>query len=95
MMKTLTLFYLEDCPYCRNARRALKELGEENPSYEKIAIDWIEESHQPQIAEQYDYYYVPAVFFGKDKLYEARPSESYLACKDKLREVLDSALAAE
>lgn len=86
----LTLFYLETCPYCHNARRALKELVEENAAYGAVPIDWIEESRQPSLAERYDYYYVPTVYDGEDKLYEAAPGESYDECKAHLKAVLDA-----
>jgi len=89
-MKTLKLFYLTHCPYCRNARKALEELRSENSDYESVAIDWIEESEQPEIADKYDYYHVPAVFDGDKKLYEANPGESYDDCKAQLKEILDS-----
>lgn len=88
----LTLFYLEHCPYCKNAKRALAELSDENPAYGQVEIDWIEESRKPEIAAQYDYYYVPTVFFGKQKLYEAMPSETFADCKENLRAALDTVL---
>lgn len=89
--RPIRLFYLEDCPYCHNARRALAELAAEDPKYRAAKIEWIEESRHPEIAGQYDYYYVPTVFAGDKKLYEARPSESYAECKEKLRAALDAA----
>ncbi len=92
-MKDLTLFYLEGCPYCRNARRALEELEAENPAYAAVPIDWVEESQQPGLAGRYDYYYVPTVYAGARKLYEARPGESFAQCKASLRSALDFALA--
>lgn len=88
----LTLFYLEHCPYCKNAKRALAELSDENPAYGQVEIDWIEESRKPEIAAQYDYYYVPTVFFGKQKLYEAKPGETFADCKENLRAALDTVL---
>ena len=91
-MKKLTLFYLEHCPYCHNAEKALKELIEENPEYGKIEVERIEESRQSQLAAQYDYYYVPTVFDGDKKLCEAHPSEDYAACKKNMKAVLDAAL---
>ena len=91
-MKKITLFYLSDCPYCRNAKRALEELKKENPTYGEIPIDWIEESEQPELAEKYDYYYVPTIFDGDHKLYEAKPSESYDVCKENLKSALDAVL---
>lgn len=89
----LTLFHLNNCPYCQNARQAMAELVKEDPAYSQIEIDWIEESRQPEVAERYDYYYVPTIYLGEDKLYEARPSESYADCKRNVKAALDTALA--
>lgn len=91
-MKTLTLFHLADCPYCHYARRALQELNAENPAYHTIQIEWIDERRQADLAAQYDYYYVPSLFDGKKKLYEANPSQSYEDVKRSLRSALDTAL---
>ena len=91
-MEKLILFYLEDCPYCHYARKALKELKKENPDYEKISVEWIEESKHPEVSEQYDYYYVPTIFAGKKKLYEASPSEDYAACKRNVQAALDAVI---
>ena len=46
-MKKVEIFYLNACPYCRNARKAIGELTAQAPAYADIAIDWIEESEQP------------------------------------------------
>ncbi|MBR1586020.1 MAG: glutaredoxin family protein [Clostridia bacterium] len=89
----ITLFYLEHCPYCRNAKKAIQELTEENEAYRAISIQWIEESRQPDVAEQYDYYHVPTVFCGNNKLYEATPGESYAQCKAQLQKVFDQVLS--
>ncbi len=32
------IFYLENCPYCRKAKDALKDLKNDNPAYEKVNI---------------------------------------------------------
>lgn len=94
-MKNITLFYLEDCPYCHYAKRAFKELIEEEPAYGEIQVDWVEESRQPEIAAQYDYYYVPTIFYGDEKLYEAHPSERYENCKKNVKTALDAVLDRE
>ena len=91
-MKKITLFHLSDCPYCHNAKRALEELKKENPAYGEIEIDWIEEREQPELAEKYDYYYVPTMYVGDKKMYEAKPSESYAECKENVKAVLDAVL---
>ena len=88
-MKKITLFYLEDCPYCHYAKRAVKELTSENAAYNDIEIDWVEESVHPEISQQYDYYFVPTIFQGNKKLYEAHPSEKYDDCKRNVKKAFD------
>ena len=85
----LKLFYLTNCPYCRQAFRAMEELYEENPSWRSLSIEKIEESREPAIADSYDYYYVPTIFLENEKLYEAHPGESYIECKENLRKVFE------
>lgn len=91
-MKKITLFYLETCPYCIHAKSALAELQSENPAYKDVEIDWIEESRQPELADQYNYYYVPTIFAGDIKLYEADPSQDYASIKESIRTALDNVL---
>ena len=91
-MKKLTVFHLDHCPYCVNARRALEALRAENPAYARVEVAWIEESRYPELARARDYYYVPAVFVGEGKLYEARPGDSYETILDRMRSALDAAL---
>ncbi len=92
-MKKIKFFYLEKCPYCKQARRALDELKSEDAKYQNVDMDWIEESKQPDVAEQYDYYNVPTMFVDDVKVYEAKPGESYDDCKANVKRVLDTALA--
>ena len=92
-MKELTMFYLDDCGYCAKARKALEELYAENPGYREIPIRMIEESQEPELADQYDYYAVPSFFDGKEKLFEAHLFMSYEDIRDEVRRVLDYALS--
>ncbi len=92
-MKTLTLFYLETCPYCIMADRAIKELYAEDPKYREVSFDRVEESHSPKIADRYDYYYVPTVFDGKTKLYEASPGQDYESVKASIRAAMEQCAA--
>lgn len=91
-MKKVTCFYLEQCPYCIQAKKALAELISENPDYGKVEMEWIEESKNPDIIDQYDYYATPSMFIGKTKLYESYLFETYLECKEHIKAVLDAAL---
>lgn len=92
-MKEIELFYLKTCPYCRNAKKAIDELTEENPAYGEIGITWIEESEQPEIAETRDYYSVPTIFWQGEKLYEAHFTHSYNDIKQNIRAAFDQVLA--
>ena len=87
-MKELTLFYLESCPYCKRARQYLDELRQENPSYAAIPLTMIEEREQRQLADQYDYFYVPTFYIGDKKVAEGSID------KQGVRQVLDMALEA-
>ena len=92
-MKTVTMFYLESCPYCKKGRDAIAELTAENPEYAKIPIEMIEESEEPERADAYDYYRVPSLFIGEEKLYEADIFQDYEEIRDNIRRVFDLALA--
>ncbi len=91
-MQKLTMFYLENCPYCRKARKALEALCAENPAYAGVELERVEESRSPEIAARYDYYYVPTVFLGERKLWECSPGDDYDAIYGRLRAALDEAL---
>ena len=94
-MKKITLFYLEDCPYCHKARRALAELAAEDAAYAAVAVDWIEERRQPEYAglHGYDYWYVPTIFYQDRKLYEADPAQNYDDIKRSVKAALDAVCA--
>ena len=63
-MKAVKLFYQERCPFCKKALRYIEELKEEYP-------EMIEETQHPDIADQYDYYYVPTFYVDGVKVHEA------------------------
>ncbi len=88
MAKILKIFYLENCPYCRHAKKAAEELFGGEIDRGLVDLEWIEESRAPELTAGCDYYYVPSVFDGTEKLFEARPGQSFEEIKDALREVL-------
>lgn len=90
MDNKLTIFYLEKCPYCRNAIRAAKELETELPGFSPDLINWIEERQHADIADQYDYYRVPSIFLGDRKLYECSPSDDYGEIKRQLKNAFET-----
>lgn len=70
-MKTMTLFYQRQCPFCKKALRYIEELKAEYPELRPIEIKMIEETEEPEIADQYDYYYVPTFYIDGVKVHEA------------------------
>ena len=86
-MQKLTYFKLASCPYCRECDRFIEQLRGEYPAYRDIEIEIIDEDRQPDIAEKFDYYYVPTFFIGSKKLHEGAST------KEKIKAVLDAALA--
>ena len=91
-MKKILLFYSEDCPCCHYARRALEELAQENAAYATIDVQWIEENQHSELSSQFFYYYVPTIYYGEEKLYEAHPSEGYSDVKEHIRAALDKVI---
>lgn len=70
-MKTMTLFYQRECPFCKKALRYIEELKATYPELRPIEINMIEETEHPEIADRYDYYYVPTFYIDEVKVHEA------------------------
>jgi len=66
----MRVFILENCPHCIRARNYIKELKEEDDKYRNIEIEYIDEAIEEELANSYDYYYVPSFFDGDKKLHE-------------------------
>ena len=73
-MKKVTMFYLENCPHCKNAQKMMDELKNNNPEYSCVKIEKIEESKNVRIASNYDYYYVPTYYVDGQKIHEGVPT---------------------
>lgn len=69
-MKDVKLFYLRNCPFCKKALRYIEELKAQHPELAAIEIEMIEESEQAEVANSYDYYYVPTFYVGGQKVHE-------------------------
>ena len=68
-MKPIKLFYQARCPVCKRAFNYIDEL-KKRPEYKDIIIETIEETEHPDIADQYDYYYVPTFYIADEKVHE-------------------------
>ncbi|MFI3284229.1 MAG: thioredoxin family protein [Erysipelotrichaceae bacterium] len=82
----LKLFILENCPHCIKARGYLSELLKD-PKYQAVEIELIDENKQSELANSYDYYYVPTFFYHEKKLFEGSMT------KKDVQNVLDEVLS--
>ncbi|MDR3553108.1 MAG: thioredoxin family protein [Clostridia bacterium] len=73
-MKKITMFTMEACPFCRQALGMIETLRAENPAYADVEIEMIDEVEHPDIADRYDYWYVPTFYVGGEKLHEGVPT---------------------
>lgn len=69
-MKRVQLFYLKNCPFCKKALRYIEEVKAAHPELQPIEIELIEESEEPEVADKYDYYYVPTFYLDGEKAHE-------------------------
>lgn len=91
-MKTITLIKIDGCPYCAAAFRAIEELAATNDDYATTEIEIIDNNTQPELAGKFtDYYYVPTMYVGGKKIYEAHPGESYDECFANVKKVFEAA----
>ena len=65
---------------------------EERPAYRETELERIAEEENPSVIASYDYYYVPCMFIGDSKIYEANPSQGYDDIKVSVKRVFDLAI---
>lgn len=80
------IFYQERCPFCKRAFQFIEELKRENPQYNNIEIETIEETQQSDFADTFDYYYVPTFYIENVKMHEGG------IYKEEVKKILDAAL---
>ena len=85
-MKNVIMFHFLGCPYCRAAENWIREVVSEHPELGQVPIEKIDENRHPEIADRYDYWYVPTFYVDGKKLHEGSLT------KPKLKEVLDAAM---
>lgn len=69
-MKSVKLFYLKNCPFCKKALRYIEELKAEHAELAAVEIEMIEELERPDVADKFDYYYVPTFYVDGVKEHE-------------------------
>jgi glutaredoxin len=91
-VKKILMFYLDGCPYCRDAMQAVHELREKDPAYGALEIEMVEETRRRDLSDAHDYYYVPTLYVGDEKVYEARPGQRYREIRANVKRAFDRAL---
>ncbi len=69
-MKRIQLFYLKNCPFCKKAFSYIEAAKTAHPELQGLQIELIEESEEPEVADRYDYYYVPTFYIDGVKVHE-------------------------
>lgn len=82
----MRVFILKHCPHCKRAIDYINSLMHEDNKYRKINIEYIDEAVEVELADSYDYYYVPSFFDGNRKLHEGTIS------KQEVKRLLDEYL---
>ncbi len=91
-MKQITFFFQRGCPYCRKADRAITMLMAENPEYAGVPFRRIDENDLPEdLTGTYDYHYVPTMFVGDEKIFEAHPGIEYDEILEAVHRVFERA----
>lgn len=85
-MQSITVFETSWCPYCKRAREYMDELLKEYPKYANINLNLVDEEVERELANQYDYYYVPTFYLGDDKQYEG------VVTKEIIQTIFDKAI---
>lgn len=71
-MKSVKLFYLRNCPFCKLALQYIADARAAHPELAAVEVETVEESERPDEAGRYDYYYVPTFYVGGVKAHEGR-----------------------
>lgn len=66
----MLMFYQPMCPFCKRAFQFIEELKAENKEFAEIEIEKIDELKEPDLADKYDYYYVPTFYVEGKKIHE-------------------------
>ena len=88
MIKTakITMFTMASCPYCQKARKWMSEILESDAKYAEIPLTIIDEVEEPELADTFDYYYVPTYYIDDKKVHEGA------ATFEIVKKVFDNAL---
>jgi len=71
------------------ANKFMKQIFKENPQFKDVPLRIVDENEQKDIADQYNYYYVPTYYVDGVRMHEGVPT------KEKVEAVFKAAYAGE
>ena len=77
---SVTMFTMAACPYCRAANRYMEALFARHSEYAAVPLTVIDEVENAQLADQFDYYYVPTYYVGTEKVHEGAVTQAQVEC---------------
>lgn len=84
----ITIICRKKCPYCIEMFHYLDELKRQD-KYKDIIIKVVDEVKESSIANKFDYFFVPAIYFKEKRIHEGKIGPH------SLREILDKYLDLE
>lgn len=69
-MKDVLLFKLAGCPHCKLALKMQEALFQEHPEWREIPLKIVDEAEEAELANSFDYYYVPTYYVNGKKVHE-------------------------
>ena len=70
----------------------MEALLAEDPALREVEMEWIVETECAEVADSYDYYRVPSIFLGREKLYECSPADDYDTIRKNFERAMNTAL---
>ena len=75
-MKEIILFKLASCPHCKLALKFQEELLAEHPEWRDIPLKVVDEAVEVDLANSYDYFYVPTDYVDGVKVHEGHAEKA-------------------
>ena len=88
-MKEVLYFKMRFCPHCNRADKWMKKVFKEHPEYKDVPLKIIDENKEYELANSYDYYFVPTYYIDGEKLHEG------VASKEIIEKVFEKAYNAK
>lgn len=78
MSEKIQVFILKNCPHCLKFKELISHYD-----LSEFEIEYIDERENEELANSFDYYYVPSVFYKNKKIHEGIIDEN------KMQEILE------